>query len=234
MLGLLSSGHCIGMCGGITAALTFGIVPDRRSPLRLMTLTFGYNIGRIMTYTLMGFLLGTVAYFLQNHSIIFMLVFRTLAGLMLIMMGLYLSNLWYGLIWLEKGGQRIWQIVQPFSKKYIPVVSVKQAVTLGMLWGFLPCGLVYSVLVWAISAPNNQTAATIMLCFGLGTLPALVTLGVFSNLLKKWIQAKITRLVSGILVIAFGVWTLWPVYQHVGMHHEHVDHMQPTQTHYHE
>lgn len=225
MLGLLSSAHCVGMCGGITAALTFGIPAENRTPLRTFTITVAYNIGRIITYTAMGLLLGSAAQFLQNHSALFALVLRTIAGIMLIIMGLYLSNIWQGLTAVEKIGQRLWRFIQPLSRQWLPVNNIKRALGLGIVWGFLPCGLVYSVLIWAVAANTVQQSAFIMFCFGLGTLPALVTLGLFSNVLRKFIQARSTRMLAGLLVIAFGIWTLIFAFEH-GNHSEHFEHTE--------
>lgn len=229
MLGLLSSAHCVGMCGGIVGAFSLSIPAQLRTPLRLMLITLAYNMGRIITYTTMGLLLGGIAQFLQSHSTLFTLVVRFIAGITLIVMGLYLSQLWYGLTWIEKAGQFIWRRIQPLTKRFIPVDTLPRAVTLGMLWGFLPCGLVYSVLLWAISANSSQQSALIMFCFGLGSLPALITLGVFSNLLKKFIRAKTTRLISGMVVIGLGLWTLWFTYQHTMTHVDMHDHSQMEQ-----
>lgn len=229
MLGLLSSAHCVGMCGGITSALTFGIPTENRTPLRTMAITLAYNIGRIITYTLMGLLLGSVAHFLQEYSSVFSIILRTFAGLMLIVMGLYISQLWQGLTRLEKIGQSVWRFVQPLSRHWLPVTNTTQALGVGMVWGFLPCGLVYSVLIWSMGASSVTQSAAIMFCFGLGTLPTLVTLGLFSNLLRKFIQARSTRLIAGLFVIAFGIWTLIFAFKHA-QHSNHNEEATQNQT----
>lgn len=220
VLGLLSSAHCIGMCGGITAALTFGIPTDNRTALRTLSITIAYNLGRIITYTVIGLLLGSAAQFLQNNSYLFAIVLRSIAGLMLIVMGLYISNVWQGLIFIEKMGQYVWRWIQPLSRRWLPITNLPQALGLGMIWGFLPCGLVYSVLIWAMGADSVLQSATIMFCFGLGTLPTLLTFGLFSNLIRKFIQARATRFISGLLIIVFGIWTLTFALER-GDHHEH-------------
>lgn len=226
MLGLLSSAHCVGMCGGIVGALSLSIPAQSRTPLHLMLITIVYNMGRVITYTTMGLLFGGLAQFLQSYSTIFTIVVRFTAGITLIVMGLYLSQLWHGLAWIEKAGQFVWRRIQPLTKYFIPIDSLSRAVTLGMLWGFLPCGLVYSVLLWAISANSSQQSALIMFCFGMGSLPALITLGFFSNLVKKLVQAKTTRLISGMIVIGLGLWILWFTYQHTLTHLNMHDHSQ--------
>lgn len=228
MLGLLSSAHCVGMCGGISSALSVGISAPHQ-PLRFITLTLHYNIGRIITYTLLGFSLGSLMALLGEYWPIMTIVMRVAAGIILIIMGFYLTNLWHGLIWIEKIGQHLWRIVSPLSKKCLPIKQPHQAIFLGLIWGFLPCGLVYSMLIWAASTRDASQSAILMFCFGLGTLPALITLGVFSTLLKKWVQSRTTRTVAGFLVIIFGIWTLWVAMLSSHAHtapHNHTEHHQ--------
>lgn len=230
VLGLLSSTHCVGMCGGITSAFSFG-VPASRTPLRLMVLTITYNIGRIVTYTAMGLLLGNVVDVLRDYLPIMTLIMRFVAGIVLVVMGLYLTNVWHGLTWIEKLGQHVWRFISPLSKKCFPIHRVHQAFSLGLIWGFLPCGLVYSMLVWASSAITPTQSAMIMFCFGLGTLPTLITLGLFSNLLKKSIQSHKVRSIAGIFVIMFGLWTLWFALPHRHDHttaHDQMEHVEHT------
>lgn len=205
LLGLMSSAHCIGMCGGIMGALSMAIPQDRRSAR--WWILFCYNIGRVLSYALIGLLLGSLAQQL-TESVGFS-VLRWLAGLLLIAMGLYLADWWKGLVHLEKLGSHLWVYIQPLGKRLMPVDSALKALPLGFIWGWLPCGLVYSALAFAVSSGHATKAAFLMLAFGLGTLPTVWLSGVMAQELKRWLQIKQLRWALASLIIVFGVWTLW-------------------------
>src|SRR5690606_27646361 len=171
LFGLMSSGHCLGMCGGISAA--FGIASPSYTPLQRLSRLFAYNSGRISCYAVLGLLLGFLGQvFLQEFASL-MLPLRIFAGLMLIAMACYVGQWWMGITVLERAGQHLWKIIQPISLQLKPSQSFSAAFFFGVLWGFLPCGLVYSMLAWVSASGNALDAALLMLCFGLGTWPAM-------------------------------------------------------------
>jgi hypothetical protein len=90
----------------------------------------------------------------------------------------------------------------------LPVNTVPRALGLGALWGWLPCGLVYSVLIAALASGSAARGALIMLVFGLGTLPNLLVIGLFWESVKGWVQSPNVRLAAGLMVMAFGVYGL--------------------------
>jgi sulfite exporter TauE/SafE len=145
---------------------------------------------------------------LLNNALPVQMVLYVAANLMLLAMGLYLLGVTRAAAFIEKAGNWLWQRIQPFSKRFLPVRSVRQAFPLGMLWGWLPCGLVYSVLVTALASGHAQSGALIMLAFGLGTLPNLLAIGLFWESVKGWVQSPRMRLAAGLLVAAFGVYGL--------------------------
>jgi sulfite exporter TauE/SafE len=124
---------------------------------------------------------------------------------MLIALGLYLADIWHGVTHLEGAGKGIWKTLQPYSKRYIPAQNIKQAFFLGSLWGWLPCGLVYSVLIAAIATGSAINGGLLMLAFGLGTLPTLLTMGMAAVRLKTVLQNIWVRRASGLLVLGFGL-----------------------------
>jgi sulfite exporter TauE/SafE len=124
---------------------------------------------------------------------------------MLIFLGLYLAGFWHGLTYIENAGRSLWTKLQPYSKKFIPVQNLKQAFALGGLWGWLPCGLVYSVLIAAIATGNAISGGLLMLAFGLGTLPILLAMGVTAVKLKATLQNVWVRRASGLMVLSFGL-----------------------------
>lgn len=215
-LGFFGGSHCIGMCGGIMAALSFA-VPDLSQTKRIVIL-LGYNIGRISSYGIMGALVGGFGSWFAigpGNTIL-----RVIAGVLLVCMGLYLANWWRGLVYLEKGGQYLWRYVQPFAKDLMPVSTLPKAMLLGGLWGWLPCGLVYSALAYATTAATPVDSALVMVAFGAGTLPALLASGLFAERLKAILQKKEIRAFFALSIIAFGVWTIWGALGH-GAHSVH-------------
>ncbi len=216
LIGLLGSSHCLGMCGGVASMLSIG--GEKTASLRL----FSYNLGRIVTYTLIGAVAGLLGQ--QVSQIVpgagWML--RAIAGLLLIAMGLYLSQWWMGLTRLEQWGAKLWQKIQPLTGKLLPIRSHKQAVMLGSLWGFLPCGLVYSTVSWSLAVADWKQSALFMLAFGMGTLPAMLSMGLISQQLLDRLRSKNFRRLASVVVIAMGLVTIvTPVMHqsHHGMNH---------------
>jgi len=124
------------------------------------------------------------------------------------LLGLYLAGLWNALSKLETVGASLWKYIEPLSRRFIPVNTVQRALPLGFLWGWLPCGLVYTVLIMALSAGGAVEGALLMLAFGLGTLPNLLAMGVIATRLTKWTRNPKIRLFAGLLVIIMAVLTL--------------------------
>ena len=176
-VGLLGGVHCLGMCGSIVGILT-GQLPKHgaRWPFHL-----AYNSGRILSYTVAGLLVGAVgqAGLLLRDKVPIQHLLFALSSLMLIALGLYLAGIWGWVKHIERVGSVLWQRIQPLTRPLLPVTTPARALLLGTLWGWLPCGLVYSVLVTALASGHAQSGALIMLAFGLGTLPNLLAIGLF-------------------------------------------------------
>jgi sulfite exporter TauE/SafE len=207
LVGLLGGTHCMAMCGGIVGALTVGTPAGRPQwPLHL-----AYNLGRISSYALAGAVLGAIgsAGLLLNEALPVQMTLYVLANLMLVALGLYLIGVPQGLTFLERGGQKVWARIQPLTRRFLPATSVSRALPLGMLWGFLPCGMVYSVLTTALLTGSAVRGAGLMLAFGLGTLPNLLLAGFLLRRFRDIVQGRAVRLVSGLLVLGFGVWGLF-------------------------
>lgn len=209
VFGLLGGAHCIGMCGGIMSALTFAVPPSMRSTARLSGLLLGYNLGRIASYMVAGALVASLGTLLGSASNSLRLVLQVLAALMMILMALYLANWWRGLTRIEALGRHLWRHLEPFGRRLMPVVKVPQAVALGAIWGWLPCGLVYSMLTWSLAGGDPARGAALMGAFGLGTLPALLVTGVAARQMTKLIRHPATRTLAALLIIAFALWQLW-------------------------
>ncbi|MQG96164.1 sulfite exporter TauE/SafE family protein [Pseudomonas sp. MN1F] len=215
VLGLLGGGHCLGMCGGLMGALTLAIPPEQRG--RRLRLLMAYNLGRILSYACAGLLLGLAGWALASSPAAMAL--RVVAALLLIAMGLYLAGWWSGLTRIEALGRGLWRHIQPAASRLMPVSSLPRALLLGALWGWLPCGLVYSTLLWAASQGNAGYSAALMLAFGLGTWPILLATGLAAERVNALLRRRSVRMAGGVLVILFGIWTLPGPHQHWLMGH---------------
>jgi sulfite exporter TauE/SafE len=215
VLGLLGGGHCLGMCGGLMGALTLAIPPEQRG--RRLRLLLAYNLGRILSYAAAGLLLGLAGVALASSPLATGL--RIVAALLLIAMGLYLAGWWSGLTRIEALGRGLWRHVQPLATRLLPVSSLPRALLLGALWGWLPCGLVYSTLLWAASQGDALHSAALMLAFGLGTWPVLLATGLAAERVGSLLRKRGVRMAGGVLVILFGLWTLPGPHQHWLMGH---------------
>ncbi|MEN8638218.1 sulfite exporter TauE/SafE family protein [Pseudomonas sichuanensis] len=215
VLGLLGGGHCLGMCGGLMGALTLAIPPQQRN--RRLRLLLAYNLGRILSYAAAGLLLGLAGVALASSPLAVGL--RVVAALLLIAMGLYLAGWWSGLTRIEALGRGLWRHIQPLATRLLPVSSLPRALLLGALWGWLPCGLVYSTLLWAASQGDALYSGALMLAFGLGTWPVLLATGLAAERVGSVLRKRGVRMAGGLLVILFGLWTLPGPHQHWLMGH---------------
>lgn len=211
VIGVLGGVHCAGMCGGIVGALTFGLPEEQRHGARLWQFQLAYNLGRISSYVVAGAIVGGLGFYIaslvsvqyaQNALLI-------LAGLFMFLMGLYLAQWSNVLSKVEQAGGIVWKVIEPAGRKLMPVKTPGQGMALGAIWGWLPCGLVYSVLVWTISAGGALEGALLMLAFGLGTLPNLLLMGAAANTLQQLVRQLWVRRTAGLLVSLYGVYLIY-------------------------
>jgi len=219
LLGFFSTLHCVGMCGGIIGALSLSLpVEIRNNKTRLFTFVLSYNIGRIASYSVAGLIAGAVgtgvlqsAGFDQGHSVL-----KFIGVSMMVAIGLYLTGWLPQLASVEKIGIPIWKRLEPLGRKLVPVVSIPRALAYGLVWGWLPCGLVYFVLIWALTAGDAVSGALTMLAFGLGTLPTLIAAGFMTSWLTRFARSARARQVVGLLIIAMAIGSLF-----IPMAHHH-------------
>lgn len=209
LVGLLGGVHCAGMCGGIVSALTVQM-PQSPGAKPAWTIHLAYNLGRIASYAIAGAIMGAVGSLglLLNGALPVQMMLYVGANLMMVALGLYLTGMTRTLAFTERAGHWLWRRVQPATRRFLPVRGVAQALPLGMLWGWLPCGLVYSVLAMTLLSGSAMRGAATMLAFGLGTLPNLMLAGLLLARFRHVIQGRALRLASGLLVLGFGVWGL--------------------------
>jgi len=206
LVGLLGGVHCLGMCGSIVGIFTTQVPKDKvRWPFHL-----AYSSGRILSYTMAGALVGAVgqAGLLMRDAVPVQHLLFALSSFMLVALGLYLAGVWGMVRHMEQLGSGLWKRLQPFTTRLLPVNTVPRALGLGALWGWLPCGLVYSVLLTALASGSAAQGALVMLAFGLGTLPNLLAIGLFWESIKGWAQSPRVRVLAGALVASFGIYGL--------------------------
>jgi len=193
-------------------ALSLGLPEGIRSHTAgLLRFQLVYNLGRIASYMVAGAAVGALGNLLTETLPVYyarriLLVF---AGVFMVLLGLYLGGWWPGLARIERLGSGLWRRLEPTARRLLPVRSAAQALALGVLWGWVPCGLVYSVLVWAAAAGNVWQGGGLMLAFGLGTLPNLLLMGLAAGGLSRWVRNARLRAVAGGLVMVLGLVTLW-------------------------
>ena len=210
LAGLAGSGHCLGMCGGISAALAGG----GRGPAWLSALLL--SGGRLASYALAGAIAGAGGALLGRGLDLLQLgqLLRLGFGLLLLAVGLTLALRWRGLQRIEALGARLWTRLTPALGGLLPPRGPAQALLAGALWGWLPCGLVYSMLTMALASGDAGNGAWLMAGFGLGTLPAVVGAGGAAAGTLRWLRGGVGQRAAGVLLALFGLWTVFGALPH--------------------
>jgi sulfite exporter TauE/SafE len=205
LLGLASSLHCVGMCSGIAGGLSASLPSDIRTRHRNhLRYLIAFNTGRIISYAiagaLVGALSGTLLYFFDAHQVhLFVHVSTTL---ILALIALYLIGLFPSFAHIQSVGRPVWRRLEPLSQKLLPVKTLPQAFLFGAVWGWIPCGLVYAMLAWALASGSAWHGATIMALYGLGTLPSMVLVGFISTWLFRLNRLSLLRQSLGVVILA--------------------------------
>ncbi|WP_374581328.1 sulfite exporter TauE/SafE family protein [Pseudoduganella sp.] len=222
LAGLAGSVHCAGMCGGIVSAFSAGAPRSGAARAQVIPIApvragaaagaaaghvLAYNAGRIGSYMLAGAMAGGLAGSVASLARVsaLQLAGYWMANLMLVAMGLYLMDAWRGLARIEAAGGVLWRRLQPLVKPLVPMDTPLKALALGGLWGWVPCGMVYSVLLTAMLSGSALDGALVMGAFGLGTLPMLLAMGMAGAQLRQYLQQRAVRLACGLLVLGFGL-----------------------------
>ncbi|MEM1144185.1 MAG: sulfite exporter TauE/SafE family protein [Pseudomonadota bacterium] len=208
-IGLAGTGHCLGMCGGIAAALSLG---GPKTPAT----TWAYHGGRVVSYTTLGAVLGLLAGSVAISE--WTIGLRYVAGALMIAMGLAIAEWWRGVMVLERGGAMLWAPIQRLSSGLLPIRSPWQGFALGCCWGMMPCGLIYSALAWAATAQSASGSAILMAAFGVGTLPAMLATSLGASSVHAMLRHRGIKLFTGLFLILCGVWTITIT----TLHREHI------------
>ena len=191
LMGLAASGHCMVMCGGVAGAMSIATVvgPRGRGPDRRLLLAS--QLGRISSYALAGAAVGglSAGVLALLGSETARVALRLLSALGLLLAAAVMAG------WIRDPGlgfgARIWRRIAPWGRRWLPITNARRAFAFGMVWGWMPCGFVYSVLVVAALSGDALMSAATMIAFGLGTLPAMLATAAGA----PWLQ----RLFRGVL-----------------------------------
>lgn len=212
MAGLLGGGHCLAMCGGIVSAFSLQL-PQRQSRWPLL---LAFNAGRLLSYALLGAAVGGLAGQLGRLDGLLpvQLTLHVLASVLLVLLGLYLAGVAGWVRAFEAAGGYVWRWLQPWLARCLPVHKPSTAFAAGLLWGWMPCGLVYTALTAALASAAWREGGVIMLAFGLGTLPNLLLIGGVAQETRRWLRQPLWRQIAGWLIVAMGLYrVLLPVLQ---------------------
>ena len=208
-IGLLGSPHCAGMCGGIVGVLHNGVSDVANNKVQQFWYSLAFNSGRLLSYAIAGMIAAMLGSSLigivgmeRSHA-----VMQMIAGVFMLALGLSIAGWWTGLSRIEAFGYHFWQRLQPLTRRFIPVRNKFQALLLGTLWGWLPCGLVYTALLLVLASGDVLMGGLTMIAFGLGTLPMLVLLGLSAARINQWRTNVRIRSVMGTVIILFGIIT---------------------------
>ena len=194
----------MGMCGGIVAALRM-VSPKGASALPY---TLAYNMGRIVSYTIAGAITGALGKIAADYIPLANYALSLLSGIMLLLLACYLGKWWTGLTVLENAGKGLFSKVQPLSKCFLPFKTPLSALPYGFIWGWLPCGLVYSTLTWSLAAGNALEGAAIMFFFGLGTLPTLLAASAGSQYIVRSFQHNHFRQIIAVIMAIYAAYLI--------------------------
>ena len=212
-MGLFSSMHCIGMCGSIIGTLTLSLKPEIRSNKALLfPFVLNYNMGRIASYAIAGALAGVVESILtmplgEGHGHRFL---QLLSAVIMTSAGLYIAGWFPRFAYIEKAGARFWKRIEPFGRRLIPVQTRMQAFLFGTVWGWLPCGLVYAALALSATTGDIVHSALTMFSFGLGTLPAVMGVGIMTTTLARLSRMHYFKQAVGLMMIALALLAALP------------------------
>jgi hypothetical protein len=211
-MGLVSSLHCITMCGSIIGTLTLSLSPDiRNKKALLLPFVFNYNFGRITSYALAGAIAGIIQSIatMQMGEYGYRLL-QLLSAVIMAGAGLYIAGWFPRFAYIEKAGLHFWRKIEPFGRKLIPVKNTTQAFLFGMVWGWLPCGLVYAALALAATTGSVGHSAFTMLAFGLGTLPAVMGVGIMTGVLTRLSKMQRFKQAIGLFMIVLALLAAMP------------------------
>jgi sulfite exporter TauE/SafE len=207
-MGVLGSGHCVVMCGGVVGVGCAALPPQaRRNVWRQARFVAAFNAGRIASYSFAGAAVGAMAGLLVPFVSFgrVQIVLRLMATFAMLVVGAYVAGFAWVLSWVERAGEPVWRRITPIARRLFPVRSLAHAFALGTLWGWMPCGLVYSALAAAAMSGSMTGGALVMASFGAGTVPTLAAMGSAAGLVQRFARSSTVRRIAGCSLLALGI-----------------------------
>lgn len=213
LMGMFSTLHCLAMCGSIIGSLSLSLRREiREQKSRLLPFVLCYNLGRTTSYAVGGAFAGLLEHVLslpfaggQGHRLL-----QLMSALVIAAAGLHVAGRFPRFAYIERAGARVWALIEPLGRRLIPVSTLPQAFVFGMIWGWLPCGLVYAALALSATTGDVFRGAATMFAFGLGTLPATMGVGIMTSLLVRVSRFSRFRELTGFTLIALSVMAAFP------------------------
>lgn len=208
IVGFFSTAHCLSMCGSIMGALTLSLPTEIREGMgRFILFVVLYNLGRVLTYVFMGVLIGFTGQLLGDtlQGDAWRQIVSIVAAITIILIGLYLTGWIPVLRNMDRLGGGLWKLLEPIGRRLLPVRTPQAAFLSGLIWGWLPCGLVYYALILALPLGDPVMSGLFMLVFGLGTLPVMLGTAIFAGTLARLGRNVRVRQAAGVVVIMVGV-----------------------------
>jgi hypothetical protein len=199
------------MCGGIIGTLTLSLQKEiQNNKTQIFFYVLAYNLGRIGSYTFLGFSVGLLSGVITNliDPLQFRLFTRIFTSLLMFGIGLYLAGWFPRLALIETVGKPLWKFIEPIGRRMLPVRNFQQAFAFGLVWGFIPCGLSYTMLLLASTSGSASKGALTMFCYGLGTLPSIMVAGLFTNWLARLTRLRYLNYIFGVAFILMALMSL--------------------------
>jgi uncharacterized protein len=209
LMGFATSAHCFGMCGGLATALGMRLRAAETGSVRSVAHASLYQTGRVGGYTLLGAVSGGFSQGLQsllNFSALG-IALRVASGALLLLVAVRMMSRWNGLDGLERLGARVWKRIQPLTRR-LSGPGMVNTTLLGLAWGLLPCGMVYSALALAALSGSVSGGAALMLAFGVGTVPAMLGGTLMAARSAKLMSMPWAKRIGGGLLACLGAWLI--------------------------
>ena len=207
LMGLLGSTHCVLMCGGVVGMTCSALPGERRMHWGAQVpYLLAYNAGRIASYAMAGAFAGAAGAAIASFGLAerAQLGLRFAAGAMMVAVGLYVAGFGPAMRWIERAGEPVWRRIAPIARRFVPVRMPAQALALGLLWGWMPCGLVYAAMVAAVTSGSALRGAATMAAFGAGTLPMLLAMGSAAAAAARAMRVRWVRPLAGAVLVVLG------------------------------
>jgi sulfite exporter TauE/SafE len=222
LAGLAGGAHCAAMCGGLVG-IACGARARETGRRAWWGRALAYNGGRIASYVAAGALTGAIGaagLSLRGTPLVQQVLLALMSGALLLM-GAYIAGLAPLVRAIESAGTALWRRIEPFSRRFLPVESLPRAFGLGMVWGWLPCGMVYAALIAALATADPRHGAALMLAFGIGTLPNLLAIGAVLGRVPRLVRSRVSRALFAAVIMgvgAFGIVKSIQPMAHAGVH----------------